>query len=167
MPQFESILVLKDGAIAHRGGYQELLAEGVLTKEVISEASESPEEAQSSSDTEEAVVVATEVEKDIVLDPTPPSEMVVYAFFVKSVGTKEVSFFFLLAAICVGERCFESKYFINHELYQRVSKANQFISDVWLKYWADSTDPSLLNFYILVFTAIVLSGLLILYAISL
>ncbi|KAL2022218.1 hypothetical protein VTK56DRAFT_5828 [Thermocarpiscus australiensis] len=141
LPRFDTILVVSNGIIAHRGTYEELLRSGTLDDQILSRVA-TPKTATNAADAVEVTSDGKVVLKNAPLDKEEnetsraPSEWGVYAYFLESCGIAGISLFFVLAAILAGERSFET---------------------VWLKMWAEGDQKSL-GYYIGVFTALIVGG---------
>ncbi|KAL2134935.1 hypothetical protein VTI74DRAFT_10342 [Chaetomium olivicolor] len=141
LPRFDTIIVVNNGMIAHRGTYDELLVSGVLDEQILSRVA-APKAVTSAADSIEVTSDGKVVLKNVPLDKEEnqasraPSEWGVYSYFLKSCGVAGISLFFALAAILAGERSFET---------------------VWLKMWAES-DQTSLAYYIGIFTALIVGG---------
>jgi hypothetical protein len=115
LPRFDTILVISNGLIAHRGTYEELLTSGGLDESLLSRVA-APKASASASDAVEVTSDGKIVLKDAPLDKEEnqasraPSEWGVYSYFLKSCGVAGITLFFVLAAILAGERSFESKF---------------------------------------------------------
>ncbi|EAQ84525.1 hypothetical protein CHGG_08539 [Chaetomium globosum CBS 148.51] len=141
LPRFNTILVVSNGMIAHRGTYDELLANGGLDDSLLSRVA-APKASASAGDAVEVTSDGKIVLKDAPLDKEEnqasraPSEWGVYSYFLKSCGVVGITLFFVLAAVLAGERSFET---------------------VWLKMWAEDQEASL-AYYMGVFTALIVGG---------
>ncbi|KAK4139084.1 P-loop containing nucleoside triphosphate hydrolase protein [Dichotomopilus funicola] len=148
LPRFNTILLINNATITHRGTYEELLASGALDESVLPHASSgsgSPTTAKPAASAGDSVEVTSDgkiVLKNAPLDTEEtqasraPSEWAVYGYFLKSCGVMGITLFFVLAGVLAGERSFET---------------------VWLKMWAEDPNPSL-SYYIGVFTGLIVGG---------
>jgi hypothetical protein len=115
LPRFDTILVISNGLIAHRGTYEELLTSGGLDESLLSRVA-APKASASAGDAVEVTTDGKIVLKDAPLDKEEnqasraPSEWGVYSYFLKSCGVAGITLFFVLAAILAGERSFESEF---------------------------------------------------------
>lgn len=115
LPRFNTILVVSNGMIAHRGTYDELLANGGLDDSLLSRVA-APKASASAGDAVEVTSDGKIVLKDAPLDKEEnqasraPSEWGVYSYFLKSCGVVGITLFFVLAAVLAGERSFESEF---------------------------------------------------------
>lgn len=101
--------MLNNGIITHQTGYDELLAEGIINVENMSDASESLGKADSSSSGDGQVALINQgVDDEETVNSRSPSDFTVYWYFLKSCGLMGMSLFFVLAAILAAERSFES-----------------------------------------------------------
>ncbi|GAB1316363.1 hypothetical protein MFIFM68171_06573 [Madurella fahalii] len=141
LPRFDTILMVSNGMIAHRGTYDELLVSGVLDDQILTRVA-APKASDNAADAVEVTSDGKVVLKNATLDKEEneasraPSEWGVYSYFLKSCGVAGISLFFVLAAVLAGERSFET---------------------VWLKMWAEG-DQTALGYYMGVLTALIVGG---------
>lgn len=117
LSQFDTILVVDNGTIAHKGTYEELLSSGILDEEAFScFGSSAPKAPSIAKDAVEVTSDGKVVLKNAKLNDEEtetrraPSDWSVYAYFLKSCGTAGIVLFFGLAAVLAAERSFESKF---------------------------------------------------------
>lgn len=160
LSRFDSIIVLDSGIVTHHGEYEDLLAEGIINDSLPGGSESTAGDLDASSAGPLDVANPEKADKEVE-NPRLSSEWNVYGYFLKSCGVAGMCVFFALAAAIAAGRSFESEYSLPNPEPKIILISSP---DVWLKMWAEDSSSSTLTYYICVFTALIVGGVILLYA---